>query len=97
MNTTTNRNTPPKDRFKEIPEFVHAHRELMQSPNLRRSLDYALLEYQRRVCRETNEQMAGAGHFRMLGATEFIDVLINLAETIPMPTLVPRGNLDHKA
>lgn len=90
-------NPTPKQRFIQSTAIVSAHRNLMQSDQLRMSLDFALLEYQRRVSETSNPDMNGAvaGHFRMLGAQEFINTLIMLAETPVIPTVKPQGNLDH--
>lgn len=67
----------------------------MQRDDLREALDFALLQYQTRVALITNESMAGGGHFRMLGALEFIQELITLAESSPPTPVKPTGNLIH--
>lgn len=80
-------NPPPKKRFMESGTRISRHREMMQSPDLRTSLDYALLEYQRRMTQPACDQIAAAAHFKLAGATEFVDLLLHLAEANdPTPT-----------
>lgn len=88
-----NTNPTPKQRFQADKKAVENHRSLMQRDDLQRSIDFALLEYQHQVALRTNEQMSGSGHFRMLGALEFIGQMKNLAETYQAPTIVDRDNL----
>lgn len=90
-------NPSPKARFIHSKEFVEKHRELMQRDDLQRGLDYALLEYQKEVAMRTNEQMAGTGHFRIVGALEFIQILKDLAE--PMAIMPKREDktLNYRA
>jgi hypothetical protein len=59
---------------------ISAHRNLMQRDELRIALDFALMEYQSRVSLTSKEDMNGAvaGHFRMLGAQEFVQTLRSL-------------------
>lgn len=77
--------------------YVSTHRDLIQRPDLQRSLDFALLEYQTQVARHTDSAMAGAGHFRMVGALEFVTVLKTLAETSVALPIKKDPGLDHKA
>ena len=102
--STPNANTPPpninptpKQRFMSSKDAVAAHRSLMQRDDLQMSLDFALLEYQRRVVQSINDSMAGAGHLRIVGALEFLSTLKSLAESMPTPVLVDHDNLNQKA
>ena len=69
----------------------------MQNPVLERALDYALLEYQKVVAMKTNEQLAATGHFRILGALEFIQTMKDLAESQVEPPKVITPSLNHRA
>lgn len=80
-----------------VKSFVEEHRELMQSNVLQRSLDFALLEYQKQIAVRTEPQMASTGHFRMLGALEFIQIMKDLAESTPEPTKLVTPSLNHRA
>lgn len=75
--------------------LVSAHREIMQTPQLRASLDFALLEYQRRLTGPAYDQIAAAAHFKMSGAMEFVDCLINLAEAHEPTTTKKKEALDY--
>lgn len=75
---------------------VEYHRSTMSSPAMRASLDAALLEYQHQVCLRTEVNMAGMGHFKMMGAREFVNELLNLAESTPELSVVrDRDNLQR--
>lgn len=90
-------NPSPKARFMGSKANVEAHRSLMQRDDLQHSIDFALLEYQRRVAMITNEQLAATGHFRILGALEFIQTMKDLAESTPEPTKIIPPSLNHRA
>lgn len=90
-------NPSPKTRFMSSKANVERHREMMQNDYLQTSLDFALLEYQAQVAVRTPENVAGAGHFRMLGALEFVQTLKTLAESVQVPVSIVRDNLDHQA
>lgn len=77
--------------------FVEAHRALMQREDLQRSLDFSLLEYQKQVSVRTEPPLAATGHFRVLGALEFIQILKDLAESVPEPTKIVPASLNHRA
>ena len=89
-------NPSPKTRFQSARSNVESHRSLMQRDDLQRSIDAALLEYQAQVCLRTNEQMAGAGHLRMLGVHEFLQVLRHLGESYSGPRATD-SPINHKA
>lgn len=89
-------NPSPKTRYMSDTKRISIHRELMQRDDVIMALDFALLQYQSRVAQITNESMAGAGHFRMLGALEFIQELITLAESQTIRPVKDTGNLIHK-
>lgn len=78
---------------------VSAHREMIQSEDFSRSIDFALMEFQRLVSQTPldNFNAAAAAHFRITGAQEFIHVLRNLSETPKITPIKSDGNLDHRA
>ncbi|OLE10693.1 MAG: hypothetical protein AUG89_11560 [Acidobacteria bacterium 13_1_20CM_4_56_7] len=83
----------------ELAVWCQKHRALMQSEDFQRSLDYALLEYQRQLAQTavTNTLEPTACHFKIVGALEFMQTLRNLAESPMRPEVVRDGNLDHRA
>lgn len=91
-------NPTPKTRFQESGQNVSTHREMISSSAFQRACDFALLEYNHRVCStaEPNPNGALAGYFRMLGAQEFLQELRRLGEP---PVRLERGpdnsNLIH--
>lgn len=91
-----NPNPSPKARFLSVKPYVNTHRDLVLRDDFQRALDYALMEYQTQVARNTDYAMAGAGHFRIVGALEFVTVLKTLSEQgVPQPARKP-ADLDHR-
>jgi hypothetical protein len=73
------------------------HRTLVDSPELQRALDFAMLEYQARILATTSDTAGAApGFFRLLGAQEFVQTLRNLSEKPPTPVIVDKDNLSHR-
>lgn len=95
MAEAPNTNPSPKKRFMSSGKLVSQHREMIASPVLRISLDYALLEYQRRLSLPAMDQIAAAAHFKTAGALEFIDVLMNLAENKEPAEARRKEGIDH--
>lgn len=92
-------NPRPKVRFQWSQDNVSKHRHLMESTDLQRGLDFALLEYQGQIANETttDQGAAFAAAFKLKGALEFLNVLKYLAEPpIVLPNRVSE-NLDHRA
>lgn len=76
--------------------FVKSHRDLMQNDDLQRSINFALLEYQRQLCEQRSDvNSAAASHFRAMGALEFVQVLKTLGENVRMPAPTVVQNLNH--
>jgi hypothetical protein len=78
------RNPSPRSEFLSSADAVKAHHELIESPALAVALEVTMSEMQRRAAvgtDATNFNQCAASHLRMLGAQEFMDVLLNLAET----------------
>ncbi len=95
-----NVNPSPKSRFQESKDNVQKHRDMLQTREFERAIDYALAEYQRIMAQgpmDSSPNLALAGHYKQMGAVEFVHVLKTLAE--PPPAISPRiiDQLDHKA
>jgi len=90
-----NYNPSPKSIFAESSENLAAHRQLVQNPALRKSIEIALLEMTRRICNSAPPEMGAcaAAHLRCLGAHDFIEVFYNLAETPVAEKPVDTNNL----
>jgi hypothetical protein len=74
-------NPSPKTLFRSNAVRVKNHLSAIQSQVLRESIDVALLEYQRKLAINTNEQNGGAAAmFKIKGALEFVDELLRLGE-----------------
>lgn len=90
-------NPTPKARFQESVDNVKKHRDLVQLREFERACDFALLQYQANLSKVPLNE-ASATHFRLIGASEFIQVLRNLSESAELPTRVMQSeNLDHRA
>lgn len=95
-----NFNPTPKTEFMKDSANLTQHRELATNDRLHRSLQVALLEMSRRICSGAPAENMGAcaaAHLRMLGAQDFVEIFLNLAETPvanvrPMPSNLP-GNV----
>jgi hypothetical protein len=84
-----NYNPPPKAEFLKNPTNIAEHHKLVENAYLREALTVALLEMQRRAAAgtdTTNGNFCAASHLRMLGAQDFIEIFLNLAET-PAPAV----------
>lgn len=98
--STVVKNPSPKARFQESSDNVKRHRDLIQSREFERAVDFSLLQYGSRLQSETdgNLNAAAAAHLRMTGAHEFIATLRNLAESTEFPSRKTEiANLDHAA
>ena len=71
----------------------------MQRDDLLMSIDFALLEYQRRLSGVgvNNFNECAANHMKMAGVQEFLDILRNLAESPVNPVGPKTPALDMKA
>lgn len=90
------RNPSPRSEFQSSADAVKAHHELIEIPAFSVAVDVAMKEMQRRAAvgtDATNFNMCAASHLRLLGAQEFMDVLLNLAETEVAVTRKDTGNL----
>lgn len=80
-----NYNTTPKADFLKDSAAVANHHKLVENLTLRKHMEIALLEMQRRAAAgtdTTNLNFCAASHLRLLGAQDFIEIFLNLAETM---------------
>lgn len=94
-----NYNPSPKSEFLKSEAMLKQHHILVENPYLRDALDIALKEMQRRAALTdpANFNACAAAHLRMLGAQEFLDTFLNLAETQVAPTRTDTTNLPSNA
>lgn len=92
------KNPQPKIRFQASGDNVSKHRDLMDSPEYQRAIDFGLLQYVAAVSQGiTDGNTAMAAGFKILGAVELLSTVRMLSET-PMPVVVaPVPNLNHQA
>jgi len=90
------RNPTPKERFVADKKAVTAHVNVFSLEPAQRSIDVALLQYQRRLT--SNEEVDARDLYnRIKGAQEFVATLLNLAEN-PQPVPAAKtGNLTHQS
>lgn len=87
-------NLTPKKDFQGKKQFADAHRELVVSTQFREALNASLLEYVSSVSGSPPED-AAANYYRIQGAREFVQVLLNIAEQAKSPPSPLPTNLDH--
>lgn len=89
----------PKQKFQMSSTRISDHREMVGSDIFQEATDSALLEYQSRVVLGSKGTMEGAaaGFLKIAGAHEFVLLLKNLAENIPVPAAVRDDNLNPRA
>lgn len=91
-----NYNPTPRTELLKNTDLVQQHHVLVENEILRTHLRLALQEMQVRATSNTpadNFNACAAAHLRMLGAQDFLDIFLNMAET---ETTAPRkdvGNL----
>jgi hypothetical protein len=89
----SNRNPTPKANFLQDKQSVKVHADIFSSALARAVIDTALLQYQRTVCLHESEYEARFN--RIKGASDFVEVLLNLGETFQPAKNDPKGNLIH--
>lgn len=80
-----NYNPTPRVEFHKSAESIKRHHELVEDETLRSHLRIALQEMQVRASMNTdaaNFNQCAAAHLRMLGAQDFLDIFLNLAENM---------------
>ena len=78
-----NYNPIPKSEFIKNSAAAKAHSVMAASETLQTGVSVALLEMSRRLCNANpadNMGACAAGHLRMLGAQDFLEIFLNLAE-----------------
>lgn len=78
-----NFNPSPQSELLKDPKAVASHHLLVENLTLRKHLEIALLEMQRRAAAgtdTTNFNFCAASHLRLLGAQDFLSIFFNLAE-----------------
>ena len=91
-----NYNPSTKSEFLKYHIAVKNHHELVENPVLRRHIEFALSEMQRRAAQGTPPgefNACAAAHLRMLGAQDFLDIFLNLAEASTPTTKTDTSNL----
>jgi hypothetical protein len=90
-----NYNPSPKSEFVKEPQRVKRHHELVEQESLRVALITALLEYQRIQTKLSAPDLGGcaACFLRLQGAQEFVELLLNLAETSAPSAMTDSVNL----
>lgn len=87
-------NPSPKVRFREMGDSISRHKALLESRELERGLDFALLQYQVEVSSQIKEgNSAMAAGYRILGAQEFLSVFRTLTVVPLTPTPRAEDNL----
>jgi len=92
----------PKERFQQGADGkanIEAFRSLLEKGIFQKAADQAMLEYHRLVHTnaEPNPNGALAGYYRLLGAQEFLQTLIKLADPHITVANVQRESLNHRA
>lgn len=91
-----NRNPSPKSEFAADALLVKGHHELLDIPALQIAIESALAELHRRAAQHTdptNFNACAASHLRLLGAQDFVDTFLNLAEVQVAEKRVDSTNL----
>lgn len=94
-------NPSPKWRFLQSKEFVEKHRELVDSDEFQRAVDYGLAQYLRGLVDTAPNDISSSTYMassaslfqRVVGAHEFLSVVRNLSEVPPPPSQKVSDNL----
>jgi hypothetical protein len=88
-----NYNPQPKIEFQKDPKNIDAHHVVVVDPAVRRGIEVALAQMTRQIVDSIDPQLAGAGHFRVLGAHDLVATFYSLAETPQIATAKDPNNL----
>jgi hypothetical protein len=90
-----NYNPSPKSQILENADAIKSHHVLVEDNILRAHFTMTLAEMQRRAALTdpANFNACAAAHLRMLGAQEFVDTFMNLAEAAELVTRTDKTNL----
>lgn len=88
----------PKSRFIAHTELAAAHRGRCQEASFIAAIDAALLRYQEQLTQNygTEPNAAASNHHKLVGAKEFVMVLLNLAEKVDLPERAKTPSLNYK-
>ena len=90
-------NPTPKARFQQSGDSIAKHRNMVDLPEFTRATDFALLEYQMLLAKQTQDtQTAMAAGLKLQGALEFLTQLRLLSETAKVPTPQIVEQLNHR-
>jgi hypothetical protein len=84
-------------QFQRNETLAKAHRELVVTEAFQVAVEMALLHYQSEVnLTNTDDPNANAcRNQRTLGAQQFVNILLNLAEAPPLPIKKPTTGIDY--
>lgn len=88
--------TSPKSDFIKDGASVINHHKIIENPLLRKHMEIALMEMQRRAAAGTdsaNFNLCAASHLRLLGAQDFMEIFYNLAEQMQPGVRTDTANL----
>lgn len=89
-------NLTPKKDFIAKKQFADAHRDLVVSTQFREALHAALIDYVMNLDNTTDDTLVAAAEYhRLMGARDFIEHLLNIAEMPKTPPTPPPTNLNH--
>jgi hypothetical protein len=83
-----NYNPSPKSELATDKIAIQLHHALVEDQTLRKHFALTLAELHRRAAQHTNPgnfNECAASHLRLLGAQDFVDTFLNLAEATPVP------------
>jgi hypothetical protein len=91
-------NPSPKWRFMQSEQNISKHRQLVDSPEFDRAIDFAQMQYIRGLVETAPQDISGTTYMavsaslfqRVVGMQEFVKVLRHLAET--PPPMTPKAN-----
>ena len=87
-------NPSPKQRFREHANNITLHKDLIAMPEFERAIDFAMLEFNRKVSAEIKDtNSALAAGYKLQAVNEFIEVLRTLTEQRTPSQVVVNDNL----
>jgi hypothetical protein len=89
-------NLTPRAQFQENVEFRRFHQELVLTDRFREAIQTSLLEQVMALPHTYDAGEAAAAYHRIMGARDFIQHLLNIAEQVKTPPTPLPTNLDHK-
>lgn len=92
----SDRNPSPKKEFLANETLIKNHHALLDNPSLQIAIETTMAEISRRACNQTMPtefNACAAAHLRMLGAHDFVNEFLNLAESLPTAPAKHSDNL----